>query len=219
MLGVSRNASEEEIKKAYRALVKKYHPDQYKGTDYEATANEKLKQINEAYDIIKNGGSTANSSYYNQNNAGNGYNAYNAYNAYGNNGYYSQGGYTAEQFFQQVRQLLASGRYMEADLLLRTTNIRNAEWYFLMGNVQWSKGWQLEAKKYYAQACRLDPTNTEYQTAYNSVNANAYSTGGGYRDPRFRNARSDDDICNCCCKLWALDTLCECMGGDCIPCL
>ena len=50
MLGVSQNATEDEVKAAYRKLVKKYHPDQYKGTDYEATANEKLKQINEAYD-------------------------------------------------------------------------------------------------------------------------------------------------------------------------
>lgn len=212
VLGVSPNATDEEVKQAYRKLVKKYHPDQYKGTDYEATANEKLKEINEAYDMIKSGKASSNSYYNNTNNAGNTNGAYyrNTYN--GNT-------YTPEQLFTQVRQLLAAGRYFEAEILLRSTNIRSAEWYFLMGNVQWYKGWQLEAKKYYAQACNMDPSNVEYKAAYDRVNTNAYSSNGGYRDPRYRNARSNDDICDCCCKLWALDTLCECMGGDCIPCI
>lgn len=212
VLGVSPNATDEEVKQAYRKLVKKYHPDQYKGTDYEATANEKLKEINEAYDMIKSGKASSNSYYNNTNNAGNTSGSYyrNTYN--GNT-------YTPEQLFTQVRQLLAAGRYFEAEILLRSTNIRSAEWYFLMGNVQWYKGWQLEAKKYYAQACNMEPSNVEYKAAYDRVNTNAYSSNGGYRDPRYRNARSNDDICDCCCKLWALDTLCECMGGDCIPCI
>ena len=71
VLGVSTNASDEEIKKAYRALVKKYHPDQYKGTAFEAEANEKLKEINEAYDMLKNKGAS-NNNYYRQNTAYNG---------------------------------------------------------------------------------------------------------------------------------------------------
>ena len=78
VLGVSPNASDDDIKKAYRKLAKKYHPDNYANSEFSDIANDKMQQINEAYDIIKNGGSTANSSYYNQNNAGNG-NAYNAY--------------------------------------------------------------------------------------------------------------------------------------------
>ena len=80
VLGVSPNATDEEVKQAYRKLVKKYHPDQYKGTDYEATANEKLKEINEAYDMIKSGKTSYNSSQ----NTGNAY----------NNGAYRQNTYT-----------------------------------------------------------------------------------------------------------------------------
>lgn len=218
MLGVSQNATEDEVKAAYRKLVKKYHPDQYKGTDYEATANEKLKQINEAYDMIKNG-RTSNSSYYtNQSQQGAQYGNYRyTYNA-GQQGYGYQN-VTIEQLLQQVRALLSSGRYFEAEILLKSTNVRNAEWYFLMGNVYWFRGWQLEAKKYYAQACNMDPANEEYRAAFNRVNTNSYASGSGYRDPRYARARSNDDICDCCCKLWALDTLCECMGGDCIPCV
>ena len=218
MLGVNQNATEDEVKAAYRKLVKKYHPDQYKGTDYEATANEKLKQINEAYDMIKNGRTSANNSYYSnqgQQYGGYGYN----YNTNGQQSYGYQNGYNSEQLFKQIRAFLAAGRFYEAEILLKTTSIRNAEWYFLMGNVYWFRGWQLEAKKYYAQACNMDPANEEYRAAFNRVNTNSYAAGSGYRDPRYARARSNDDICDCCCKLWALDTLCECMGGDCIPCV
>lgn len=218
MLGVSQNATEDEVKAAYRKLVKKYHPDQYKGTDYEATANEKLKQINEAYDMIKNGRTSNNSYYNNQSQQGAQYGNYRyTYNA-GQQGYGYQN-VTIEQLLQQVRALLSTGRYFEAEILLKSTNVRNAEWYFLMGNVYWFRGWQLEAKKYYAQACNMDPANEEYRAAFNRVNTNSYASGSGYRDPRYARARSNDDICDCCCKLWALDTLCECMGGDCIPCV
>ncbi len=218
VLGVKEGATDEELKKAYRTLVKKYHPDQYKGTDYEATANEKLKQINEAYDMIKSGKVNQRGTYYN--NAGQTNNSYYGYGNY-NRSYNTsnQGTYTIEQLLQQVRILQQQDRQFEAEILLRSTNIRNAEWYFLMGNIQWYKGWQLEARKFYAQACSMAPDNEEYKAAYERVNTNAYSSNGGYRDPRYRNARSNDDICDCCCRLWMLDTLCECMGGDCIPCV
>lgn len=213
VLGVSTNATDDEIKKAYRALVKKYHPDQYKGTAFEAEANEKLKQINEAYDMIKNG--NARSSYYQQQS---GY-SNTSNSTYNSGGAYNAGSYTIEQLMAQVRQLMNAGRYMEAEILLRSTNIRNAEWYFNMGTIQWVKGWQLEARKCYAQACALDPNNAEYKAAYDRVNTNAYSgNGGGYRQPNYRHSSNSDDLCDCCLKLWCADTLCECMGGDCIPC-
>ncbi len=208
VLGVSTNATDEEVKKAYRALVKKYHPDQYKGTAFEAEANEKLKQINEAYDMIKNGKTSQNNYYTQQNNTSGNQYSYNY--SYGNT-------YTIDQLMTQARQFINAGRYMEAEILLRSTNIRNAEWYFLMGNIQWCKGWQLEAKKCYAQACNLAPNNAEYKAAYERVNTNAYS-GGGYREPNYRARSSGDDLCDCCCKLWCADSLCECMGGDLIPC-
>ena len=52
ILGVSPNASDEEIKKVYRELVRKYHPDRYTDSDLADLANEKMKEINAAYEEI-----------------------------------------------------------------------------------------------------------------------------------------------------------------------
>ncbi len=211
VLGVKPGATEEEIKKAYREKVKKYHPDQYKGTDYEATATEKLKEINEAYDILKNGGK---GNYYQHASSGNtSYSSSSSSYSGTQNSYRTN--YTADDILAQARQLLEAGRYLEAELLLRSVNLRTAEWYFLMGNVQWNKGWQLEAKKYYAEAVRLSPQNEEYKAAYERAAGSSYSSG--YKDPRYTNV-DVEKVCDCCMKIWCLDTCCECMGGNLCRC-
>lgn len=187
VLGVGRNATDEEIKKAYRALVKKYHPDQYKGTAYEATATEKLKEVNEAYNLLKNGSRGK----------------YNTDNTYSYSG-------SASDAYETVRQYMNSGRIFDAELLLQSIKVRDAEWFYLMGSIKWQKGWRLEAKKYYAEAYRLDPQNDTYRTAYNM--ASNGSNNNGYRTTGF--GSDADECCDCCVKLWCLDTICECCGGD-----
>ena len=66
VIGVSQSASDEEVKKAYRTLVKKYHPDRYKDNPLEDLAQEKMQEINEAYDSIQTQRSTGQTPGYGQ---------------------------------------------------------------------------------------------------------------------------------------------------------
>ena len=66
VLGVSRNATDDEIKNAYRELARKYHPDNYADNPLSDLAGEKMKEINEAYDSImaeRRTGKTASGAY------------------------------------------------------------------------------------------------------------------------------------------------------------
>lgn len=193
VLGVSPNASEEEIKSAYRALAKKYHPDKYAGSDLADLANEKMQEINEAYDTICKGGfKNSNSSYS-----------------------YSSSSSSSSGFdFSNVRQFINMGNLEEAQRILISVNptYRDAQWNFLMGQVLHRKGWFDQAASYFSTAYHMEPQNPEYSAAYNNINTNSM---GGYRT----NTRaSESGLCNICSTLLCADCCCECMGGDLIPC-
>ena len=126
VLGVSPNATEEEIKSAYRDLVKKYHPDNYADSPLADLANEKMQEINEAYDMItkrlRNGSSQQSGGYYQQSPSQQAYGP--SYGAgYGNSA------------FADVRRMIQQGRITDAEELLDGTPMqaRDAEWYFLKG--------------------------------------------------------------------------------------
>lgn len=195
VLGVSRNSSEEEIKKAYKELVKKYHPDQYQDSPLADVAEEKMAEVNEAYDTIINERRT-NSSYYNGD------------SSYSNVNFY------------EIRRLIQSGDVTRADNILSSVpaNERNAEWYFLKGSVCYTRGWLNEAYQNFTTAVNMAPQNMEYRSALNQMEQqrNGYMAG----NPMGMNAnRSDADrMCNCCGNLICADCCCECMGGDLIPC-
>ena len=113
VLGVSASASDEEIKRAYRELVKKYHPDNYNNNPLADLAEAKMKEINEAYDAIvkmrTQGGYQASGNYGNPGGTG--------------GAHYSSG----SPAFAQVRQLLNQGNIMEAERILRTSRTNSAE--------------------------------------------------------------------------------------------
>ena len=202
VLGVSRSATDEEIKDAYRKLAKKYHPDQYAESPLKELADEKMKEINEAYDTItaqRRGGSRG------------GYNA-------GYGGGAGAGGYSAGSSFGDVRSLIMSGRFADAEQILNgvPADRRNAEWYFLKGSVLYRRGRLEEAKDHFSRACQMDPSNPEYSAALNQAMSQRGGMYGGYNPNR--GMSSDCNACDMCSGLLLADCCCECMGGDLIRC-
>ena len=198
VLGVSRNASIDEIKRAYKELSRKYHPDSYVGNPLSSLAEEKFKQVQEAYDAImkeKNGD-------------------YNYADNYNNNGY--SNGESGEM--AEVYNLLGRRAYSQALSLLDSMPNRNAKWYYYSAIAQVGLGNNLRGMEYARMAVSMEPNNIEYQ---NLVNRLSFQ-GNRYGEVRnvYRGGRSGfDDASDLCCKLWLADSLCECMGGDLCSCM
>ena len=195
ILGVSRDATDEDIKKAYRTLARKYHPDNYAGSDLADVAEEKMKEINEAYDLITRMRATGSSGTYSG----------------ASSGGYSSGNYA------DIRHRINEGRYSDAEILLDAipASQRGAEWNFLKGCVMMQRGYYFDAQKYVETACYLDPTNMEYRQMKQRMRATASGYDSPYRTASYGNTCSGTD---CCTSLICADCLCECCGGDLIRC-
>lgn len=192
VLGVSQNASEEEIKKAYRELVHKYHPDNYHNNPLADLAQEKMKEINEAYDTITKGRGGSGGNYSGSYNAGSTYTR-------------STGG-SAE--FNQVRAAINAGNLDLAEQLLNASSNRNAEWNFLMGSLYYRKGWLDDARKYFQNAVNMEPGNQEYSQALNYM-----SRGGQAYNPYgfdYNNRAGGCSACDVCTAMICADACCNC---------
>ena len=212
VLGVSPSATDEQIKNAYRELARKYHPDNYVNNPLADLAQEKMKEINEAYDQIQRQRKQQQQSYSGQ----------------ASNRGYSNAGYSRQSYsgqgrsqFADIRQLLNSNRLSEAEELLEgiPQQRRDAEWYYLRGRVFYVHGWLDQAYSYYTRAVQMNPGNAEYQTALNQLmwQRNTGRPSGGYGD--YRNVQSGGmSGCDMCSGLICADCCCECMGGDLISC-
>ena len=194
VLGVTPQTSDDDVKRAYRELARKYHPDNYINNPLADLAEARMKEINEAYDQIMNerSGKTAGASGGQQQYGG------------------QQRSYTGANaaLYSQVRQAINQGNLGMAEQLLQRAAGRDAEWFFLMGTVYYRKGWYDEAARSYTQACQMDPSNLEYRTALN--NQNMSGGYGGYR-PMQQASMCDFclqlAVCNCCLN--------SCCGAGC----
>ena len=217
VLGVSPSATDEQIKNAYRELARKYHPDNYANNPLADLAQEKMKEINEAYDQIQRQRKQQQSSRSGQGYSQGGYSQSGYSRGYAGQRSYAGGG----SQFADIRQLLNANRVSDAEELLEgiPQSRRDAEWYFLRGRVFYVRGWLDQAYNYYVRANQMSPGNAEYQTALNQLmwQRNTGRPAGGYGD--YRNVQTGGASgCDMCRGLICADTCCECMGGDLISC-
>lgn len=194
VLGLDRTATDDEVKAAYRELAKKYHPDNYVGSPLADLAQEKMKEINEAYDTVSKQRQKAREE------------RENAY--YGSNESFS-GDERAR--FADIRELINQRNFAEADVQLNAMeeSMRNAEWNYLKGLIFVARGWYFEASRYFSVACEMDPTNQEYKDALENLK----NTAAGYE-----RRSTEGSVCNFCSTLLCMDCCCEACGGDFIRC-
>ena len=189
VLGVSPNASDQEVKRAYRELARKYHPDNYVDNPLADLAEEKMKEINEAYEAIQKQRSGGGS--YQQQSSG---------------GYRQQQQYSSSSSsnptFARVRSMINLGDLNAAERLLQEVPQRSGEWYFLMGSIAYRRGWLDEAMQNYNLAVQMEPGNMEYRQAL----AMMQRGGQAYRP---YGAAGGMDSLDCCTTMLCLNCLCN----------
>ena len=182
VLGISPNATNEEVKKAYKELALKYHPDKNPGPMSEF-AESKMKEINEAYDEIlrQRAGGAKNDS-----------------------GTSTDSAYA----LADARRKISESKFIEADLVLDSIDQadRNAEWHYLKACVFASKGAYADALKYSNMACNMAPNNGEYKL----FRDNLQNRGNAYgRQTTSQPGNAGCDMCDICSCLICLDCLCR----------
>ena len=197
VLGVSPDASDEEIKRAYRRLAKKYHPDLNPG-DQEAAR--KMQEVNAAYEQIKNPEKAS------QQGQG-GYGGYGGYNPFGGYGQQSYGGTQSGDPYQDAAyQYIRFGRYQEALNALENSTEHNARWYYLSALANDGLGNDVTALEHIRKAVSMEPDNAEYLYTLNRIQ----NGGAAYRQQagNFRGFTFGGDPCTNLCLCWLVNLFC-----------
>ena len=198
VLGVPSTATDEEVKKAYRDLARKYHPDNYHDNPLADLAQERMKEINEAYETVQSQRKAARSGGYSA--GGQSYGQ-----SYGQRSYGYQGGYASR--YQRVRMAISQGDLNLAEELLNAQSDHDAEWNFLKGAVCYRRGWLDEARQYYQTAVQMDPDNAEYQRALDVAEGR-----GGYRPDGYSTMTTTSCGNADCLRLCGATLCCNALG-------
>lgn len=209
VLGLKRGASEDEVKKAYRSLSRKYHPDANINNPHKDQAEEKFKEVQAAYKNIMDG------------NTGAGRNAY-GFDGFGFGGFgagqdawrraRNEGGGTSrsESRLAAAQNFIVNGMYAEALRTLSDIDDRGGRWYYLSAVANLGAGNKATALQHIDTAIAMEPDNIEYRRVkerMQSGNDWYMQRGMGYGMPVMTPGNLCTDIC-------LTSMLCHC----CAPC-
>ena len=209
ILGISRDASDDEVKKAYRKLSRKYHPDANIDNPNKEQAEEKFKQVQQAYEQIMK-----------EREQGTGYGNYGGYNYGGFGGFSGQtdSGYQDEESIrrQAAANYIQSGHYREAMNVLQSLQQKNGQWYYLSAMANMGLGNNVNALNDIKEAVRLEPDNAQYRMLQQQME------GGGTWNQEMQNPfggmpTGSDDYCMKLCLANLACSLC-CPGGGVFCC-
>lgn len=209
VLGISPGASDDEVKRAYRDLTRKYHPDANVNNPLADLAEEKFKEVQEAYDVIMK----------EREHGGGGYGGYTGYGNNQSSGWGQTAGSQQDVELQAVVNFVNAGRYRDAINVLNRMPNRSPQWYYLSAAANAGIGNNILARDHAGQAVNMAPGNPQYRQLLNQLEwagqryqSNPY--GGAYGP-----GGSSCGTGNMCCDLCVADQLCECMGGDLCACM
>lgn len=209
VLGVSRDATDEEIKKAYRALSRRYHPDANINNPNKAQAEEKFKEIQQAYNQIMKEKEQG----YSQSDYGGGYGGFWGFNG---NGYESRKEDMDDntRYFQAAGNYIRSRHYHEALNVLSNIKDRSAKWYYYSAVANRGLGNQVIAMEHARTAVNMEPNNMEYAQLLNSLQ-NGTEWYGSRQEEYGYHVYGGGNMCFRLCLINMFCNLCCGGGGFC----
>lgn len=196
VLGISSDASDDEVKKAYRTLSKKYHPDANIGNPRQAEYTEKFKEVQTAYKTIMDGRKKG----FTQ-------------QTYGNQSTYSTGGYqysgNDQEAYQEAAAFIQAKRFQEALNILNQIQNKRSVWFYYAAIAENGLGNNIRAQEYAQTAANMEPMNIQYILLLNQLQ-------GHQQQYRQTSQRYDSPInmMNCCYYMMCMNCISlYCCGG------